>query len=76
MQTFNMNKQVLKSRLDIFPEMMHSYEESECINRIVRDFRYNNKDLLHIMYKIMLQNAESNYLSPENEYYKNWLNSL
>ena len=76
MQTFNMNKQVLKSRLAIFPEMMHSHEESECINRIVRDFRYNNKDLLHIMYKIMLQNAESNDLSPENEYYKNWLNSL
>ena len=71
-----MKKQVLKSRLAIFPEMMHSHEESECINRIVRDFRYNNKDLLHIMYKIMLQNAESNDLSPENEYYKNWLNSL
>ena len=71
-----MNKQVLKSRLAIFPEMMHTHEESECINRIVRDFRYNNRDLLHIMYKIMLQNAESNDLSPENEYYKNWLNSL
>ena len=70
-----MNKQVLNSRMAIFPEMMHSHEESECINRIVRDFRYNNKDLLHIMYKIMLQNAESNDLSPENEYYKNWLNS-
>ena len=71
-----MNKQVLRARLAIFPEMMHTHEESECINRIVRDFRYNNKDLLHIMYKIMLQNAESNDLSPENEYYKNWLNSL
>ena len=76
MQTFNMNKQVLKSRLDIFPEMMHSHEESECINRIVRDFHYNNKDLLHIMYRMMLQNAESNDLSPNNEYYKKWLNSL
>ena len=71
-----MNKQILNSRLAIFPEMMHSHEESECINRIIRDFRYNNKDLRHIMYKIMLQNADSNDLSPENEYYKKWLNSL
>lgn len=71
-----MNKQVLNSRLAIFPERMYSHEENECINRIVMDFRYNNKDLLHIMYKIMLQNAESNDLSPENEYYKKWLNSL
>ena len=71
-----MNKQVLKSRLAIFPEMMHSHEESECINRIVRDFRYNNRDLLHIMYKIMLQNAESNDLNPNNDHYKMWLNSL
>ena len=71
-----MNKQVLKSRLAIFPEMMHSHEESECINRIVRDFRYNNKDLLHIMYRMMLQNAESNDLSPNNDHYKKWLNSL
>lgn len=71
-----MNKQVLNSRLSIFPEMMHSHEESECINRIVRDFRYNNKDLLHIMYRMMLQNAESNDLSPNNDRYKKWLNSL
>ena len=76
MQTFNMNKQVLNSRMTIFPEMMHTHEESECINRIVRDFRYNNKDLLHIMYRIMLQNAESNDLSPNNDHYKKWLNSL
>jgi Tfp pilus assembly pilus retraction ATPase PilT len=71
-----MNKQILNSRLAIFPEMMHTHDESECINRIVRDFRYNNKDLLHIMYKIMLQNSKSNDLSPEDEYYNKWLNSL
>ena len=71
-----MNKKVLNSRLAIFPEMMHTHEESECINRIVRDCRYNNKDLLHIMYKIMLQNSESNDLSPKDEDYKKWLNSL
>ena len=71
-----MNKQILNSRLAIFPEMMHSHEESECINRIIRDFRYNNKDLRHIMYKIMLQNADSNDLSPDNSMYKEWLNSL
>ena len=71
-----MNKQVLNSRLAIFQEMMYTHEESECINRIVRDFRYNNRDLLHIMYRMMLQNAESNDLSPNNECYKKWLNSL
>lgn len=71
-----MNKQVLNTRLAIFPETMHSHEESECINRIVRDFRYDNKDLLHIMYRMMLQNAESNDLSPNNDHYKKWLNSL
>ncbi len=71
-----MNKQVLSARLAIFPEMMHGHEESECINRIVRDFRYNNKDLLHIMYRMMLQNAGSNDLSPNNDHYKKWLNSL
>ena len=71
-----MNKQILNSRLAIFPEMMHSHEESECINRIIRDFHYNNKDLRHIMYKIMLQNADSNDLSPDNSMYKEWLNNL
>ena len=71
-----MNKQILNSRLAIFPEMMHSHEESECINRIIRDVRYNNKDLRHIMYKIVLQNADSNDLSPDNSMYKEWLNSL
>ena len=71
-----MNKQILNSRLAIFPEMMHSHEESECINRIIRDFHYNNKALRHIMYKIVLQNADSNDLSPDNSMYKEWLNSL
>ena len=71
-----MNKQILNSRLAIFPEMRHSHEESECINRIIRDFRYNNKNLRHIMYKIVLQNADSNDLSPDNSMYKEWLNSL
>lgn len=71
-----MNNSEIQNRRAIFPERMYSHEEYEAIDRVVKNNKYNNKDLKRICYKILAQNAKSNDLSVTNSGYVKYLKSL
>lgn len=67
----------IETRKEIFPERMYTHEERVAIDKVCNDFaKYKLKDLRHIMYRIILQNAKSNTLKPTDEDYLLYLASL
>ena len=71
-----MSDKEYRKRKRFFPEMMYTHNECEAINRICSNAKYNYKDLRHVVFKMMLQNAPSNELKTADKDYIKYLESL
>ena len=71
-----MSDKEFKKRKGVFPTMRYTHNEIETINKVCFNAEYNYKNLRHIVFKMMLQNAPSNELEPTDKDYIKYLESL
>ena len=72
-----MSKKEIQNRLNRFPQTRYTHEERLAIERVCANTKkYNYSDLHKIIFRISLQNARSNELSPRDKDYLKYLESL